>query len=316
MHHSENYAADLSTGLKNLLGADWRLKLHLISYEGTPNPEKILPAVILFNIPMGLRGLLIVALLAASMSTFDSYLNMTTGFFTRDIYQRYLRTGAKNNELIYISYIYGVVVVCMSFAFAYTIESLNDAWAWLTMGLGAGLLIPRFVRFYWWRFNGSGFALGMIAGVVCAVVQRILWIGLDERLQFLILASVGLIGAIIGTYLTPPTNSQVLKEFYIKTRPFGFWGPLKRSLHPDSRKAINREHFYDLISLPFVLTWQVTLFLIPMQIVIKDYRSSAVTIGIFLLSVLGMYLFWYRKLPKENAEIIGFKNDGVTLDNG
>ena len=41
--------------------------------------------------PANLRGMLLVALIAASMSTFDSTVNKTAGFFTRDLYQKYMR---------------------------------------------------------------------------------------------------------------------------------------------------------------------------------------------------------------------------------
>ena len=51
MNNSEQYP-QLVAGLQNILGNDWHTKLHLLSFEGTVNPEKILPAVILFNIPM------------------------------------------------------------------------------------------------------------------------------------------------------------------------------------------------------------------------------------------------------------------------
>ncbi len=311
MHHPEQYADALSGGLQGLLGENWQMKLHLVSYEGTANPEKILPAVILFNIPRGLRGMLIVALLAATMSTFDSYLNMATGFFTRDLYQRYIRPTAKNKELIFASYACGAAIVFFAFLFAYTVESINDIWGWLMMGLGAGLLIPRFIRFYWWRFNGGGFAIGMLAGVISAVIQRIFWPGLDERLQFLILATVGLTGAIVGTLMTAPTKPEILEKFYLQTRPFGFWGPLKKKLPLEAQKAINREHFYDIISLPFVGTWQVTLFLLPMQLVIKDYKSLAITLVIFLFSMIGMYFFWYRNLPKDNFHVPGLADETI-----
>ncbi|MCK4960189.1 MAG: sodium:solute symporter, partial [Planctomycetes bacterium] len=104
--HPENYPPELVAGLKDLLQDDWQNKLHLVSFAGTVNPERILPAVILFNIPVGCKGLILVALIAASMSTFDFIVNMTAGFFTRDIYQRYIRPKADNKELIYATWVF------------------------------------------------------------------------------------------------------------------------------------------------------------------------------------------------------------------
>ncbi|HKK67785.1 MAG TPA: hypothetical protein VJ946_06215, partial [Bacteroidales bacterium] len=72
--------------LKNLMGKNWIEELKMLSYYGTVNTERILPAVILHSIPVGLKGLLIIALTAACMSTFDSNVNWAVGFITHDIY--------------------------------------------------------------------------------------------------------------------------------------------------------------------------------------------------------------------------------------
>ena len=69
------------------MGKKWIEELKMLSYYGTVNTERILPAVILHSIPVGLKGLLIIALTAACMSTFDSNVNWAVGFITHDIYQ-------------------------------------------------------------------------------------------------------------------------------------------------------------------------------------------------------------------------------------
>jgi hypothetical protein len=37
-----------------------------------------------------------------------------------------------------------------------------------------------------------------------------------------------------------------------------------------------------------------------MQLLIKSYFAATVTAGILAVSLLGMYLFWYRQLPQTN----------------
>jgi Na+/proline symporter len=311
MNNPQEYPKELIAGLGNLLGDDWVTRLHLLSFEGTVNPERILPAVILFNIPKGLRGMLLVALIAASMSTFDSTVNKTTGFFTRDIYQRYLRPRAGNSELIYASWAFGVAVVALGFLMGYTVKSINDIWDWIIMALGGGLLIPLFLRLYWWRFNGGGFAIGTVVGLVGAVVMRILtpylvenWqccqILLDPRWQFVIMLGVGLVGALSGTYLTQPTEPKVLEHFYRTTRPFGFWGHLKNTVSPEVRAEMVREHRNDLLALPFTLGWQITLFLLPMQLIVHTFKAFWITFVIFVICLTGMYFFWYRNLDSAS----------------
>ena len=65
---------------------------------------------------------------------------------------------------------------------------------------------------------------------------------------------------------------------------------------------MKKEHLYDVISLPFAIVWQVTLFLLPMQLLIRSWDAFFVTLVIFLTSLLGLYQFWYKKLPESNYE--------------
>lgn len=300
VNHPQNYSAELTNGLTNLLGPDWATKLQLLSFEGTVNAERILPAVLLFSIQRGFRGILLVALIAASMSSFDSMINTATGFCTRDIYQKYIRPRSGTKELIYISWAFIAGIVITGFLFAYTIESINDIWGWLAMGLGAGLLVPSLLKFYWWRFNGGGFAIATAVGLSAALIQRFLFPNLDERWQFVILGSIGLVGTIIGTYLTRPTDPKVVENFYRTTRPFGFWGPLKKILPDDVRTAMQREHHNDILALPFTMLWIVTLFLLPMQLAVRNFKAFWLTFALFVVALVGMYFFWYRNLPTEH----------------
>jgi len=57
-----------------------------------------------------------------------------------------------------------------------------------------------------------------------------------------------------------------------------------------------------VLSLPFAIVWQVTLFLLPMQLIIRSWNAFFVTLVIFSISLLGLYFFWYRQLPEANYE--------------
>ena len=124
---------------------------------------------------------------------------------------------------------------------------------------------------------------------------------------------VALAGTVAGTYMFPPTDRPTLEHFYRTTRPFGLWGPLKHVLSPDVLKATKREHFYDILALPFALGWQITLFLLPMQAIIAQWYDFKITLIIFGVSLLGVYLFWYRQLPPASlvAEIKATPNNGT-----
>ncbi|MBP8131512.1 MAG: sodium:solute symporter [Candidatus Hydrogenedentes bacterium] len=300
--------------LKQRLGPeDWDKKLLLIGYEGNIDPERILPAVLLFEIPAGLRGLLLIVLLAAAMSTFNAQVNGVTGLITRDIYQKYLHRRASTRELIYVSWASVLFLVVLAFLFAYYVKSINDVWDWIIMGLGGGLMIPGLLRLIWWRFNGGGFAVGTFVGLTAAILQRYFYPELDSRLQFLFLGAVGTVASIIGTYLTAPEDHEVVSRFYRITRPFGFWGPFREALPETARAAMELEHRRDVLCVPFALLWQVTMFMLPMQAVIGAWRSFWPTLALFLAGLTGVYFLWFRYLPKTNY-FEPNEEAGVTLD--
>jgi Na+/proline symporter len=297
-NHPQAFPPDLAAGLNGMLGPDWGSKLSLVSFHGTVDPERILPAVLLMSIPAGLRGLLLVAFLAAAMSTFNAIINGTTAFLTRDLYQGYIRRKAGTKELIYASYGFAALVMIIGFATAYSTRNINDIWGWLTMGLVGGTMVPTVLRLYWWRFNGSGFALGTLIGLAAALLQRALIPLMPEWQQILYMVAAGLAGSVAATYIRPPTERAVLEHFYRTTKPFGLWGPLKKILAPEEAAAMNREHKYDLISVPFALFWQMSMLMLPLLLIVRQYRASAATAAILAASLVGLYFFWYRKLPE------------------
>jgi hypothetical protein len=52
--------------------------------------------------------------------------------------------------------------------------------------------------------------------------------------------------------------------------------------------------------LPCALVWMVTMYLLPMQLIIKQYEAFAVTLLLFLTSLAGLYKFWFLNLPPKS----------------
>jgi Na+/proline symporter len=239
------------------------------------DPERVLPTVIAHYFPAGIKGLLVAGLLAAGMSTFDSVVNGATAYWVRDIYQRFLNPGAGQRVLVRMSRLASTAIVIIGVLFSYTITNINEVWGWLTMSIGAGLLVPLVLRWYWWRYNGYGFALGTLAGILAAIIQRLLLPGIPEYQAFLFVSGLSFAGSLLGTYTTPPPPEQVLRRFYDTTRPFGFWKPLLKDQPSERRFRILGEHRRDLLSLAVAIPWHLTLFLFMMFTVTKQWETLA-----------------------------------------
>ena len=289
----------LTQGLQSVLGHKWREKMPLIGFRGIVNPEEILPAVLLNQIPNGLRGMIVVAMIAAMMSCNNVAVNAASALFVKDIYQNFLRKKARNSELMMASYASTLCVVALGFLFGAAAPSINNLWAWMIMSFGAGSLAPAMLRLYWWRCNATGMFGGIVLGTVGALVQRIFAPAMPEWEQFTIMTTLSFLGTISGSIVSAPAPMKVLQHFYRTTRPFGLWGPLRHEFQGEQRALMEKEHRTDIIAVPFAMLWQVTLFLLPMQLVIKSYRAFAMTLPLFLFAAAGMYWFWWRPLPKR-----------------
>lgn len=263
------------------------------------DPELVLPTVIKNYIPVGVKGFLIAGLMAAAMSTFDSTVNAGAAYWVKDLYQTYLRPNASEKDLILQSRLASLVIVLLALLFSLTITNINEIWGWITMGIGAGMFIPQVIRWYWWRFNGYGFAIGTAVGMIAAVLTKAFGGPIAEYNSFLIASGSSLVGCIIGTYLTPPTESAVLSHFYKVTRPFGFWGSVRTEIPTDVLNQINEENRRDIIAIFFAVPWQVVLFLTGMMIVMKQWSNVFNLFGLLIVLSAGLYWFWYRHLSKE-----------------
>ncbi|NQT27225.1 sodium:solute symporter [candidate division KSB1 bacterium] len=263
------------------------------------DPETVLPVVVNELVPTGMKGLLIAGLIAAAMSTFDSTVNAGAAYWVKDIYQAFLKPNASKKSLMRHSRWASIIIVVLGLAFTLVIRNINDIWGWITMSIGAGLLVPMLLRWYWWRLNGWGFSIGMVAGMIAAVVQKLVFPDVPEYTSFMFASGISLIGTIVGTLLTPATDPKTLEEFYKLTRPFGFWGPVKKALRSNVQKQIDAENKRDKIATVIAVPWQLSLFLTMMMIVMKRWDNLGWLLLLTLVLSAGLYYFWFRHLSTE-----------------
>ncbi|MBK7885279.1 MAG: sodium:solute symporter [Chitinophagaceae bacterium] len=263
------------------------------------DPELVLPQVISHYLPVGLKGLVVAALLGAAVATFDSYVNAQASIWVKDIYQLYCKPKASGQQLIKQARLATALLVVAGLSVSLTVSNIIDIWGWITIGLGGGIFIPNVLRWYWWRLNGYGFSIGIFSGLVAALVAKWALKDLPEYYVFFLSSGFSLAGCIAGAYLTSATPVKVLANFYTVTRPFGFWNIVKKDLTIENRKSIVKENNKDLLSLLLALPFQLSLFLLGMMVAFRRWDNvlvlSIILIGLFI----GLYFIWYRRLEKE-----------------
>ena len=264
--------------------------------------EMVLPAVLIYMVPTGLKGLIIASLIAAAMSTFDSTINAAASYMVKDIYSKYIKPDATNSQLMRASYISSVLIVAVGVFIGSVSPSINSIWAWITMSLMAGMIMPNFLRWYWWRLNGYGYAFGTAIGMIGAIMQRSIFPSLHEWQAFLVVSLSSFIGMIVFTLLTPPTDEKVLQHFYRITKPIGFWARISKMLDDDQIRKIKTENRRDIYALFFAVPWQISLFLAPVFVVIHKWSSVFVFGTVLIITTIGLYFLWFKHLGSKNLK--------------
>ncbi len=278
--------------------------------------ELLLPKVINFQIPVGLKGLLLAGLLAAFMSTFSAFVNAGPAYIVNDIYKKYFKPQATDKHYIKASYLASFLVVGLGVFMGFFANSINSLTLWITSALFGGYVASNFLKWIWWRFNGWGYFWGMLAGLIVASAQFILeqnkanlgegsflyeLISIPAIYLFPMIFGFSLLGSFLGTFLTKPTDMITLKSFYKNVKPWGWWTPVYKELKAeDSNFTKNNDFWLDMFNVAVGIVWQSSMILLPIYFVFRDYPKTGIVFIIFAVTSLILKYTWLdrvRKIP-------------------
>lgn len=261
--------------------------------------EQILPSSISQFAPVGLMGLLLAGLLAAFMSTFAGTLNAAQAYIVNDIYLKYLKPDASKKQVNRTNYSTGIIVVAVSVIFGIFALDVNSILQWIVSALWGSYVASNVLKWYWWRFNGSGFFWGMVSGIIPALVFPYIFDTLDLYYFPLILV-ISIAGCIVGTYLAPPTDEQILKDFYRQVRPWGFWKPVHdKVLAEDPEFKKNTFFWRDMMNIVVGTIAQTALVIFPLYIILKQTWPLVISLAIAFVCGIILKKYWWDTLPEE-----------------
>jgi len=271
--------------------------------------EKILPHVIAGYVPVGLVGILLAGLLAAFMSTFDSTINAGAAYIVNDVYKRYISPNSSQKTYVRLGYASTIALLIIGVLVGLRMQSIDQVTKWIAAALYGGYVIPNLLKWHWWRFNGYGYFAGMIAGVAGGLLFSKLIPPLivplhpalallpDALLIFPFIVLFSAAASVSACLLTPPENDEVLESFYRTVRPWGFWKPVYQSLlekYPNLKA--NTDFRRDAFNVVNGIIWQLTLNIIPICLIIGQYRTMWISIVILAVTSVIMKFTWYDKL--------------------
>lgn len=262
--------------------------------------EKVLPAVLNIYVPSGLLGLVLIGLMGAFMGTFAGTFNAAQAYFVNDIYLRSFNPGAGNREITRVNYISGIVIVCISILLGFLAKDVNSILQWIVSALYGGYIASNVLKWYWWRFNSSGFFWGMLAGIICALICPQLFPDTLPLRYFPLILLISLIGAVGGSLADKPTDMEVLKTFYRTVNPWGFWGPVRAQVLREHPPFVPNNQFpRDLFNVIIGIIGQTAITVIPVFLILKMSAETWAATAVFALSSLILWKSWYKNLPSR-----------------
>lgn len=276
--------------------------------------EIILPKVINFHVPVGIKGLLLAGLLAAFMSTFSAFVNSGPAYIVNDIYKKYLKPQASERHYVRVSYVASFGIVFLGVVMGFFSGTINGITLWITSALYGGYVAANFLKWVWWRFNGWGYFWGMLAGLIIATLQFFIdsnkeafeqgtWLyelaHIPAIYLFPIIFGFSLLGCFLGTWLTPATNMKTLVSFYKNIRPWGWWHPVYMELRKEQADARKNHHFNkDMMNCVVGIIWQSSMILLPIFLLIRDYPKMWWSITVFAITTLILKFTWLDEVKK------------------
>jgi Na+/proline symporter len=211
------------------------------------------PRMIVKIMPVGLAGLVIVAMLAAFMSTISTMFNLGSSYLVNDVYQRFLVKNASPGHYVNVGRLLTVLLAVVGGIIAYNAENIQSLLTIMYV-LVSGPVFLGIFRWFWWRITGTAEVVVLIVNwtvtplmlfgkIFDPLMARVLSLGPDtpfsshpDLLGARILFMVVLCAVITVTVslVTRPTDDKTLREFILTVKPFRYlWQPVLKRLDID-----------------------------------------------------------------------------------
>jgi len=243
-------------------------------------------------LPTGLKGLLIVAFLAAYMSTISTQLNWGASYLTNDLYKRFLRPESNFSDsktaqqhYVYAGRIFTIFIMAVSLYTTSMITTISGVWHFI-IECGAGLGLVLILRWYWERIN----AWSEISATLAPFL--LYWIGnyqlnLDFPLSYFFTVGGTTVIWLAVTFMTKPVKTETLVKFCAVVKPQGWWPTIS------SEEGMGQNSQRGSLAM-LVLTWifaismTYSILFLTGYLILQEWSAALVCFSTALVSFLFM----------------------------
>ena len=182
------------------------------------------PAMLVF-LPHGLLGLVVASLAAAYMSTISTHLNWGASYVVDDVYRRFVAPHQEEKEYVRVARVSTVALIVLSSFVALQLETAMQAFQ-ILLQIGAGTGLVFLLRWFWWRVNTWSEISAMVISFAVAVYfgfvhTRLGFAEWEPSAELVVGVAITTVGWLAVTFLTPPVDTETLRDFHAKIRPLG-----------------------------------------------------------------------------------------------
>ncbi|MDD4731126.1 MAG: sodium:solute symporter family protein [Desulfovibrio sp.] len=157
----------------------------LIVPAGTNGTSSLIQLIIQV-FPVGVKGLMLVVILSAIMSTADSCILCASANLTRDIYQRFINPGVSQARLLKLSIASSILVGTIGALVGWYATSIMDLLIMAFTFNSAGLFLPTLGVFFWKRATPAAAFWSMTFSLITVTIWYLGQAMLPESAMFAI----------------------------------------------------------------------------------------------------------------------------------
>ena len=206
----------ISLGVAVFIGIIGRY-LYPTTHLTSTDAENIFITLATSSLPPLLAGFVMAGILAATISSSDSYLLIAASAFAKNIYQGVCKKSATDKQVMIVSRVTLLVIALVAMVIALDENSVifkivSFAWA----GFGATFGPLMLLSLFWKRINRAGAIAGMVGGAAMVFIWKLLISKLGgafaiyELLPAFIFSTLCIV---VVSLLTAPPCKEILEDF-------------------------------------------------------------------------------------------------------
>jgi Na+/proline symporter len=181
-------------------------------YPNLDDPEHAFGMATRDLLPVGLIGIMLASMVAAVMSSCDSYMVDGAAIFVGNIYRPYIRQNKEEAHYLLAGRLASLVVVAGGILTTYLSTSVVGLLV-VIWSASAFFGIPAWGGVIWRRCNEYGAWAGSVGAIALWYVSRFEW-GWDLGAQFTLYLVGGVVAMVVVSLLTPRPEEARVNRFY------------------------------------------------------------------------------------------------------